>query len=449
MNNVATLHIDEKKLDNCYYFQSLLEEAYDKKYFLQSEIYTIQSQLLIVLEQQIELLTEGKSSSISMEKAQILLESICYVISYQLKTMAPEEAIFYLKEYVVKDIFKQGLSLIQLKMNELKQRHQQLVGHLLKSENVFYQSTIVDGIRGFFQLYDPRFEAQEIHITVDYPACLKRPYLSGIEFIDKYLSYIEIENEFCLFFDEKRIHYLLCGLIQDYRHAFLNIYEYVLLSVLGLIIVGKNYYDLNLTKEDVAYLYDLWKKKTKNDIFLQLKRTYLYFHKKMNLSQNTLTYTTLCLLKLSREIEEALKVKTLDKLFLIPFYKEDQSSFSYSYGQKMDDQLYQQLVNDLFLTDDILQRVHLILSSVTSLADFLDLLHDIEFQELELSMILEKLSLIDLVVLMKQFSRIEFLENENEKKLFHVIEKRKQTLSYDEKRKMNVIAQMYEIESEI
>lgn len=442
MYHIDTIHINEKNLDACYYFSSLLEEAQNKNLLFKENIIAIQNQLLLILEQQVELLTEGKSSSLSMEKAHNILESICYVIGYQLKTMSPMEAIVYLKEKMITDIFQQGLSLIQLRINELQIKHQQLVHHLLSSENVFYKSTIVDGIHGFFQLYDPRFEAQEIHITVDYPTCLKRPHLLGIEFIDKYLNHIEIENEFCLLFDEMDIHHLLCGLIQDYRHVFLNIYEFVLLSVVGLILVKKNGHHLDLTKQDIDKLYSLFNGKTKQDIFILMKKAYLQIHRKMKLSQNMLTYTTLCLYKLSEEIKHALSIKTLDKLFLVPFYQEDLPSFSYSYGQKMDDQHYQSLIDNLSNQEDALQRTQFILKNVTSLADFLDLLHDISFQETELSMIIEQMSLIDLAILIKQFPQLELLENENERLLYHVIEKRKKCMTDDEKRQLNVIIEI-------
>lgn len=256
------------------------------------------------------------------------------------------------------------------------------------------------------------------------------------------MNYIEIENEFCILFDEMDIHHLLSGLIQDYRHVFLNIYEFVLLSVVGLILVKKNGHHLNLTKQDIDKLYSLFNGKTKQDVFILIKKAYLQMHKKMNLSQNMLIYATLCLYKLSGEIKNALTIKTLDKLFLVPFYQENHPSFSHSYGQKMDDQHYQSLVDNVLKQEDALQRTQLLLKTVTSLADFLDLLYDISFHETELSMIIEQMSLIDLAILIKQFPQLELLENENERLLYHVIEKRKKRMTDDEKRQLNVIIEI-------
>lgn len=57
-------------------------------------------------------------------------------------------------------------------------------------------------------------------------------------------------------------------------------------------------------------------------------------------------------------------------------------------------------------------------------------------------MIIEQMSLIDLAILIKQFPQLELLENENERLLYHVIEKRKKRMTDDEKRQLNVIIEI-------
>lgn len=439
MDYIDIQHIDENRLDACYYFQSLLEEAADKNILFQKDIHIIYNQLLVILEQQAGILTEEKSSSIPMEKAQIVLESICYVISYQLKTMSIEKAISCLKNYSINDLYQQGLALIYLKIEELKNRHHQLVKHLINSENVFYRSTVVDGIQSFFQMYDPRFEAQEIHITLDYPTCLKRPYLLGVELIDKYMSYIEVENELCSLFDEKDIHDLLCGLIDNYQNVFLNIYEFILLSLTGLILLNKSYQHLNLEKKDIHKLYLIFHQRTNKDLFILLKKSFLRFYRKEKLSIQLLNYTTLCLYKLSKEVEEAVKMKTLDKMFLVPHVKDNEPVFFYSYGQRMDDQSYQHLIRELYDINDVQKRVSLILEKITSLADFLDLLHDISFHETELKIIVDQLSLADLAAIMKQLYQNDYFIANNKRHLDQILIQKKHSLTDQELKEFNMI----------
>jgi len=97
-----------------------------------------------------------------------------------------------------------------------------ILEHLLDTPNVYYRSTIADGVNGFFKLYRPQFAAHEIHITADYPILAGRPELDGIEFIEQYLRCIEAENAFCICFKPQDIHHLLCGLTHDYRSVPFN-----------------------------------------------------------------------------------------------------------------------------------------------------------------------------------------------------------------------------------
>ena len=87
-------------------------------------------------------------------------------------------------------MFDEGLEIVRNKMVISHRIQKKIAANLLKTPNVYYRSTIMDGINGFFKLYTPQFSAHEIHITADYPTLAARPELDGIEFIEKYLRYI-------------------------------------------------------------------------------------------------------------------------------------------------------------------------------------------------------------------------------------------------------------------
>ena len=70
-----------------------------------------------------------------------------------------------------------GLKLIRRKMAVSRHLQKKVLEHLLDTPNVYYRSTIADGINGFFKLYRPQFSAHEIHITADYPVFMGRPEL--------------------------------------------------------------------------------------------------------------------------------------------------------------------------------------------------------------------------------------------------------------------------------
>lgn len=55
---------------------------------------------------------------------------------------------------------------------------------MFATENVFYRTTAVEGIAGFFKLYRPSFFPQETPITADYPVFLPVTDASGAKFIE-------------------------------------------------------------------------------------------------------------------------------------------------------------------------------------------------------------------------------------------------------------------------
>lgn len=90
---------------------------------------------------------------------------------------------------------------------------------------MFYRSTVIDGIASFFKLYDPLFGGQELHITADYPTCLGRPSVCGIEFIESYLQRIQAENDFLQLFPAQNVHVFLEKLVPGYAETPMNLFE--------------------------------------------------------------------------------------------------------------------------------------------------------------------------------------------------------------------------------
>ncbi|MCI5503805.1 MAG: DUF6179 domain-containing protein, partial [Eubacterium sp.] len=233
--------VSPELLNSKYYFQSLLEQALVCGLLSGEEVLKIQADLLFVLARQANKWNKGRSSSMPTEKAQDIMESICFVIGLRLKSCdSPEQAVDILKTEPLGTIFENGMKRVQRKIVVSKHLQKYILSHLFATPNEFYYSTIAEGISGFFKLYRPEYEAHEIHITADYPVLLGRPELNGIEFIEQYLRCIDAENAFCTCFDARKIHHLLCGLMIDYKSVPMNLFEPVVLSALGLVTVEKN-----------------------------------------------------------------------------------------------------------------------------------------------------------------------------------------------------------------
>lgn len=448
METLDILHpIKTELLSPKYYFQSLIEQARYCGLLSERELSTMQADLLLILAEQTDKWSRGESSSIPTEKAQDIMTSILFVIGMQLKSyQTPEQAIDMLKSEPLKALFENGLKLVQRKMAISRHLQKRILDHLLNTPNVYYRSTIADGINGFFKLYRPQFAAHEIHITADYPVFMGRPELEGIEFIEKYLRCIQAENAFCVCFAPQDIHHLLCGLTQDYRSVPLNIFEPVLLSALGLIIQGRSPKRLDLTENDISFLYRQFSDQSENEVQDCLKKALFYLNKKVDLPQISMQYASLCISKLAAIILNAVKMKTLNKVFLVPAYPERESQIILSYGDRMNDREYQKLVERILQTDSSEEKIMLILNEVHSLADLLDILSDAEFYANDFDLLINMLPLPTFVMLLSQYPNDDFLDRESEQLLFAALQKRKQQFSMEEMQQIELMINMLQHE---
>ena len=319
-----TLHpIDEKQLHPRYYAGSLIQQALSCRLLSERDIKRIQADLFVILSEQCDKWCRGESSSVPTEIGQDMMNSILFVISIQLKTcQSPEKAVEMLKTRRLKLVFECGLEIVRKKMVDAEHFQKQIVDNLLETPNVYYRSTIVDGINGFFKLYRPQFAAHELHITVDYPVFIGRAELDGIEFIEQYLHCIEAENAFCVQFHSQDIHHLLCGLTRNYRSVPMNLFEYVMLSAFGLVLQNRDPQKLNLSSEDIENLYLLFGRKADEEILKCLEKAVFVLNQQGLLPKSTKQYLTVTMKNFVSEISRAVKMETLDKVFLIPVYPE-------------------------------------------------------------------------------------------------------------------------------
>lgn len=440
MEALDILHpIKEELLNPKYYFQSLIEQARFCNLLSDKDLAVIQADLLSILVEQTEKWNKGESSSIPTEKAQDIMTSVLFVIGIQLKSyQTPEQAVDVLKSESLKLLFENGLKLVRRKMAISRQLQKRILNNLLDTPNVYYHSTVADGIDGFFKLYRPQFSAHEIHITADYPVLAGRPALDGIEFIENYLRCIEAENAFCVCFKPQDIHHLLCGLTLDYRSIPLNIFEPVILSALGLVMLYRSPKKLNLNEDDISALYRQFSHQSEKDIQASLKKALLSLNKEMDILQSSKRYIMMCLQKLAASIKNAVLTKTLDKVFLVPAYPESEPKIIISYGDRMNDIKYQKLVDRILQIDSSEEKITLILNEVHSLADLLDILSDTELYAEDFKLLVNMLSPSEFVMLLSQYPNDDFLDRENEQLLFTALQERKQQLSIKEKQQVEL-----------
>lgn len=190
MQNISTtLSIDQSRLDGREYMASLMAAALECGILNQTDAQRISGGLMALLQQQTDLLTAGRSSSVQVTRAQGLMASAAYAIGIELKhAQTADDAARLLASVPLKELHAQGIRRIKKEMGMAKLIQKRILSRLFPTPNHFYRGTIEGGVNGFFKLYRPQFGAQETHITADYPVCIGKIELCGVEFMVKYLK---------------------------------------------------------------------------------------------------------------------------------------------------------------------------------------------------------------------------------------------------------------------
>lgn len=390
------------------YFQSLLEEAFSAQLLSMAEIEKIQLDCLALLAEKTRRFNSGDSSSIPVEKAQSLLTSIMFTMGAALKACSsPDEAVYELQSKSLEEIYAKGRKRVNRLLQQAKLCHKSLAHNLFKTENVFYSSTAVDGISGFFKLYDAEFEAQEIHITADYPVYNKAQRLLGIEFIMQYLRQLYNENMFCTYFSQEDIHYLLCGYNRQYENLLFNIYQPVLAAALGCVIAQEPVISLSITQDMQGLLQQHFAKKACNEIEIILNSAFLKLAKSLSFSDSLTAYVKQSLPQLAAEIKSAVKAESINQIFIAPAFPQSSPKLIMHYGEKMDDEEYRKILDIFMSTRLIPDKINIIKNKINAFADLEDLLLDAELNADEMLAILNSLTPAEFAAFVKKYLSCE------------------------------------------
>lgn len=401
--------IESARLCEEFYVESLLEEAQEQGLFSSSDKERVQYECLCLLAGHAKRFHSGESSSIRIEDAQCIMGSILFTIGVWLKTYpAPDDAVNALKTEKMEDIYRKGRGRIDGMLAGAKANHEQLVQELMVSENVYYRSTLDDGISGFFKLYDPEFGAQEIHITADYPLYNPAPKRAGIEFISAYLKAAACENQFCRYFAPEDVQHLLCGYAKDYRELPFNIYEVVLTAALGCCMAGTDIRRLNISESGQTRLINKFTPMAFGDILETLQRVAGALNRQFAFSQELFLYVEDSLPLIAGNIRASAQRKMLDRVFSLPDLSDHKSKVVFSFGKKMPDKNYRSVIEEIGQCRFSQDKINIVRERVHTLADLEDVLLDAEWTQGERKAILGGLHLTEIAALLKKYPPGEF-----------------------------------------
>ena len=336
-----------------------------------------------------------------------------YIIGLYLKSKSIEEAIDILKNRDIMELYGESYCYLESFISKTKLYYYIMLNNLINSVNYFYNSTLRDGIKAFFKVYNYSYDALNNVITTDYDLCVGRINLCGIEYINKYIECVNYENIFCKKFNDLKIDSLLKKRYGNYKSLPINIFKEVFLGSLLLNYFNKVIYSLDIFSIDISILYSDYEK----GLFIKLlKDSYINLLEKLSLSK--CLYYDKCFKIVNDELLYFFENKSLEKFFM----RCNTGEIMYVLNNKMSDKEFNLLISNVVNSSD---RVSMVLNNSKSLLDVLDIIREVYFSSCELLDIFKHLSIIEIMVL-KKFYSDNFCDNN----VFDELNRYISTLSY-------------------
>jgi len=225
------------------------------------EAIVIQSKLWSLLAERTERYTMGDSSSVRVETAEALFQSILFSIRLYLN--ASQMKIHCLIREPLDALLRASWSEIETRLQTGKLLLKQVKETAPQIENISYRDTLQE-LEQFFLQYEYRFFAHAIPCDIDYQLC--RPVsetLEGIEYINAYLTRLSFENRFCGCFDPELTQSLLDSYCPGHRELLINLFEPIAVNAIGLTLLHKSPFPLNIPAQSQAELLFLFDGRSK------------------------------------------------------------------------------------------------------------------------------------------------------------------------------------------
>jgi len=396
--------ISRKDLDEPFYFQSLVDRAFLLGRLEEETLHRLQRELALLLAFKADQFTRGESSSVRIEIAEMLMHSNLFTLGHYLKSLdTPDDALECIKTTPLHQIYELGLSRLYTSVNNAKKLYKIILNTPFVTSNETYNETIIGGIKGFFKLYDPCFEAHNIHITADYPTLVPIGKKEGIEFILAYLKAIYHENKFCNLFNPITVHHYLKGLHLHYELLIINLLEPLLIGVVACHLLDREETALSLRPFHLEQLYTTLYGLTPQELSDKVKRVLLSLFETLNFNKTTSKkYILRTLPIIVSRLTLSLKSDTLDQVVYIKVLPKNEPSLFYDAAPKMDDTLFRELLTELSQCRYASDRIALLLREVKTIEDFEDTVTEGALTKTEINAFLSKLPLIEIAVLIRR-----------------------------------------------
>lgn len=247
---------------------------------------SLQVRLLQLLNHQIGRYTCDDSTSIPEETAQALLQSLFFTLNIEQKNLASNALQLYHTD--LNQRYQVGIATIKHKLCYGQKLWRTVYLNMPDIENRSLKDTL-QSIGTFWKQYDFHFAAHEIPCDIDYQLCHPvSSALQGIDYINRYLEHLLIETKFLQQFEKSKMQQLLHAYCQDYHELLINLFDPVATNAVGLVLLHKDIFSLEITPTEQKKLLTLLLLLSKTETITKLQQTAIKLCQTLHVSHTEL-----------------------------------------------------------------------------------------------------------------------------------------------------------------
>lgn len=224
----------------------------------------LQTSLLDLLAWQVRRYTHGESSSVPVETAQALLDSLCLTLG-----LDPAHPVERGRGLLAQDL-QTALAAGQEHLRAQMARGKVLWADLRRAQMPGENRAMFDTLRsigGFWRRYDPVYRAQEIPCDIDYQLALPVPETKqGVHYVNEYLARLGLENRFLRRYAREDLTPVWERYHPWYWEEVCNLFQPVAVNALGKAVLGAAPVPLTMTAGERAALAERFRDRTREEI---------------------------------------------------------------------------------------------------------------------------------------------------------------------------------------
>jgi hypothetical protein len=380
-NTTNHASVNRANLNKYRYTVSLIQEGFRIGLVDGQTMSRIQIEIAAILKDLIVRYTKWESSSVRIETAEMLMNSIYYAIdAYTSSFNDPEKTIACLKTESIVKIYEKGLQLVIFCVADTKMLYREIKRNKLDIPLEVYNTSIDKALPGFFTDYSAVFNAHDTTCTLDYPLVFDDMNRQGVYYMRNYLENLAIETAFCRLFDTEDIVKVLAnyGRIYriDYQKAPINIFEILINNAIFAVLSGNHGSQLDISLSQVEVVKSRFNNREISEIDLFVDEAFEKVIGDLKISQpKLLNYLRRYKVLFYPRLVNAIENKSLLNLIITGIDEQPEvGGITFQTGIKMDDNSFSMIIESITVQTNVSEKIDLIISNVHSVADFIDML---------------------------------------------------------------------------